>query len=74
MAFQSSAAAVFVGWRKVGNVCPDSVSEVDYPYFQEVVKKTEAAWYIGYHSLDDMKRLMTFTGAMGLDKVTVFRT
>ncbi len=51
-----------------------SLSEVDYPYFQEVVKKTEAAWYIGYHSLDDMKRLMTFTGAMGLDKVTVFRT
>lgn len=51
-----------------------SLSEVDYPYFQEVVKRTDAAWYIGYHSLDDMKRLMTFAGVMGLDKVTVFRT
>lgn len=51
-----------------------SLSEVDYPYFQEVVKQTKAAWYIGYHSLDDMKRLMTFIDALGLEKITVFRT
>lgn len=51
-----------------------SLSEVDYPYFEEVCKKSNAKWYIGYHSLDDMKRLITFVNVMGLRKVTVFRT
>ncbi len=51
-----------------------SLSKVDYPYFREVCKETDAKWYIGYHSLDDMKRLLVFVNEMGLSKVTVFRT
>lgn len=51
-----------------------SLSEVDYPYFKEICKKSDAKWYIGFHSLDDMKRLLVFADVMGLSKVTVFRT
>lgn len=51
-----------------------SLSEVDYPYFEEVCKKTNAKWYISYHSLDDMKRMLVFVNRMGLEKIIVFRT
>ena len=51
-----------------------SLSEVDYPYFREICKRSDAKWYIGFHSLDDMKRFLVFVDAMGLSKVTVFRT
>lgn len=51
-----------------------SLSEVDYPYFEEVCKMTEAKWYIGYHSLDDLKRLLVFVDKMHLKKVILFRT
>lgn len=51
-----------------------SLSEVDYPYFTEVSKKTSAKWFIGYHSLDDLKRLLTFIDRMELSEVSVFRT
>lgn len=51
-----------------------SLSEVDYPYFEEVRSKCDAKWHIGYHSLDDMKRLIALAGYLGLKDVTVFRT
>lgn len=51
-----------------------SLSEVDYPYFEEVVKQSKAKWVIGYHSLDDIKRLTDFVKHLGLKDVTVFRT
>ena len=51
-----------------------SLSEVDYPYFMEVCNKCDAHWYIGYHSLADMKRLDMFVRQMGLKKASVFRT
>lgn len=51
-----------------------SLSEVDYPYFKEICKRSDAKWYIGFHSLDDMKRFLVFVETMGLSKVTVFRT
>lgn len=51
-----------------------SLSEVDYPYFKEICKRSDAKWYIGFHSLDDMKRFLVFEETMGLSKVTVFRT
>lgn len=51
-----------------------SLSEVDYPYFEEVFRKCDAKWFIGYHTLDDMKRLIAFTDHLGLSEVTVFRT
>ena len=51
-----------------------SLSEVDYPYFEEICKKTNAKWYIGYHSLEDLKRLLVFVDRMKLRKVSLFRT
>lgn len=51
-----------------------SLSEVDYPYFEEVRRKCDAKWQIGYHSLDDMKRLIALVNKLGLKDVTVFRT
>lgn len=51
-----------------------SLSEVDYPYFEEVRSRCDAKWHIGYHSLDDMKRLIALVGYLGLKDVTVFRT
>lgn len=51
-----------------------SLSEVDYPYFEEICKKTKAKWYIGYHSLDDLKRLLSFADKMNLREITVFRS
>lgn len=51
-----------------------SLSEVDYPYFKEICKRSDAKWYIGFHFLDDMKRFLFFVETMGLSKVTVFRT
>ncbi len=55
-----------------------SLSEVDYPYFKEIVYKNrgKAEWLIGYHCYEDLKRLMKFVDEMGLiaDKVRIFRT
>ena len=55
-----------------------SLAEVDYPYFEEIAGKNagKAVWHIGYHNLDDMKRLLTFVRHIGLEdgKVEVFRT
>ena len=55
-----------------------SLSRVDHPYFQEIVKANagKAQWHIGYHSLDDLKRLDAFVSEMGLAKshVEIFRT
>lgn len=51
-----------------------SLSEVDYPYFEEICKKTNAKWYIGYHSLDDLKRLLSFVDKMNLREIMVFRS
>lgn len=55
-----------------------SLSIVDYPYFYEIVKNNEgkAKWHIGYHSLDDFKRLRNLTNYLGLraDEIEVFRT
>ena len=44
------------------------------PYFEEVRSRCDAKWHIGYHSLDDMKRLIALAGYLGLKDVTVFRT
>lgn len=44
-----------------------------YPYFEEVKRKCDAK-HIGYHSLDDMKRLIAFVNELGLKDVTIFRT
>jgi len=51
-----------------------SLSKVDYPYFEKVKKHCNAKWMIGYHSYDDMKRLIEFVNHLRLKDVTVFRT
>lgn len=55
-----------------------SLADVDYPYFEELIKynKEKAIWHIGYHSLDDLKRLIEFVHNMGIqkEKVEIFRT
>lgn len=51
-----------------------SLSGVDYPYFEEVRSRCDAKWHIGYHSLDDMKRLIALVNKLRLKDVTVFRT
>ena len=51
-----------------------SLSEVDYPYFEEVRSRCDAKWHIGYHSLDDMKILSALVNKLHLKDVTVFRT
>lgn len=51
-----------------------SLSEVDYPYFSEIAKRCTAKWIIGYHSFDDMKRLIQLVNYLGLNDVMVFRT
>lgn len=51
-----------------------SLSEVDYPYFDEVNKYCNAKWSIGYHSYEDMKRLVELVKRLKLKDVTVFRT
>lgn len=33
-----------------------------------------AKWYIGYHSLDDLKRLLSFADKMNLREITIFRS
>ena len=72
--------AVFDEMRDVAEivVIGHSLAEVDYPYFEEIAGKNagKAVWHIGYHNLDDMKRLLTFVRHIGLEdgKVEVFRT
>ena len=51
-----------------------SLSEVDYPYFEEICKKTNAKWCIGYHFLVDLKWLISFANKMNLREITVFRS
>jgi hypothetical protein len=55
-----------------------SLAEVDYPYIEEIAKcnKGKARWHIGYHSLDDIKRLINIVDYLRLStkKVDIFRT
>ena len=51
-----------------------SLSEIDYSYFKEISRKCNAEWYIGFHSLGDIKRLLSFVDNLELSKVTIFQT
>lgn len=68
---------IMSGMEKVVTI-GHSLSEVDYPYFREIARRNngKAEWFIGYHSYDDMARLIRFVDEMGIavEKVTVFRT
>ncbi len=53
-----------------------SLSAVDYPYFLEIARRNngKAKWHIGYHGLDDMKRLMKFVNVLHIQKIEIFRS
>lgn len=50
-----------------------SLSEVDYPYFEKVCRCCNARWIIGYHSYDDLQRLVDLEKHLGLKNITIFR-
>lgn len=56
-----------------------SLSPVDYPYFKAMIKNnkdfTNIAWYIGWHSADDLRRIQNFTDKMeiSLKWIKLFR-
>ena len=56
--------------RVLENLEPNKV----FYYFEEICKKTNAKWYIGYHTLDDLKRLLSFADKMNLSEITIFRS
>lgn len=57
-----------------------SLSDVDYPYFKEVIKynksRTKMKWCFSWHSVDDLKRITRFVLVMGISNldVVLFRT
>ena len=73
-------AAFFSGTECVTDifVIGHSLSEVDYPYFAEIIRHNanKAFWHIGYHSLGDFKNLLVFVHEMGIkdNSFEVFRT
>lgn len=52
-----------------------SLSEVDYPYFIKIaeINQGKASWHLGYHSLDDMNRLIEFVNLLNIKNIDVFR-
>lgn len=57
-----------------------SLSPVDYPYFQEIIKNnrnaTSMQWHVSWHSPDDLKRLYEFVSNLNItsSNVKIFRT
>lgn len=51
-----------------------SFSEVDWPYFREIVKRTRARWICGCYGLRDFQNLQRLCAELGLRDVRVFRT
>lgn len=57
-----------------------SLSEVDHPYFKEIIRKnanhTEIKWYIGWHSPSDLERIIKFISNMDIStsNIVLFKT
>lgn len=57
-----------------------SLSDVDYPYFREIIKhnrnSTEMKWYFSWYSVDDLRRITRFISVMNISNpnVELFRT
>jgi transcriptional regulator with XRE-family HTH domain len=57
-----------------------SLSQVDYPYFKEIIKYNQNAadmnWHISWYSSGDLKRIKQFVSEMNISnsKVKIFRT
>lgn len=57
-----------------------SLSDVDYPYFKEIIKynknSIELKWQISWYSPDDIRRIQRFISVMKIPStnVSIFRT
>ena len=57
-----------------------SLSDVDYPYFKEIIKyngnSTDMKWYISWYSIDDLRRITRFVSEMHISNsnVKLFKT
>jgi hypothetical protein len=57
-----------------------SLSDVDHPYFKEIIKynidSTELKWYFSWYSVDDLRRITRFVSVMHISNsnVELFRT
>lgn len=57
-----------------------SLSDVDYPYFKEIIKhnrnSNDMKWYISWYSADDLRRIIKFVSEMNIPSfnVELFRT
>lgn len=57
-----------------------SLSNVDYPYFKEIIKynrnSSELKWFISWYSTDDLRKITRFISAMNISSsnVEIFRT
>jgi hypothetical protein len=72
----------FENFRYIENVVVigHSLSQVDYPYFKEIIKHNQNAadinWHISWYSSGDLKRIKQFVSEMNIlnSKVKIFRT
>jgi hypothetical protein len=72
----------FEKFRYIENVVVigHSLSQVDYPYFREIIKHNQNAaamnWHISWYSSGDLKRIKQFVLEMNISnsKVKIFRT
>ena len=54
-----------------------SLSNVDHPYFEEIIKNTDnPRWYFSWHGSRSLEGSMAFIVAMNIsqDRVTLFKT
>lgn len=51
-----------------------SYSEVDWPYFREIKRRTNAKWICGCYGLQDLNNLEALCNELGIGDVQVFRT
>jgi len=72
----------FENFRYIENVIVigHSLSQVDYPYFKEIIKHNQNAadmnWHISWYSSEDLKRIKQFVLEMNIShsKLKIFRT
>ncbi len=52
-----------------------SLSEVDYPYFKEIIKyntnSSELKWYISWYSADGLKKIIEYVSEMNISSENV---
>ncbi len=69
---------MFAGLRYVKQIVTigHSLSDVDYPYFEEIIKNTDnPKWYFGWHDSRSIESILAYTDNMNVtfDNITIFR-